>query len=199
MRKKILITGAGHSGTTFLTECFEKAGYSVGTAGQKEIHAHEVKDPAKYPTFPDVAKHGQFPLLLPDFLRQGLVSPETIQVVILCWRTDVEELVLALCESDYMEPWSWTKTVIDAEHSLESWKKSYFAAMGRLQHVLTEFEIPTLHVHFPRMALDEPYFRARFQPYLGDQTQKIFLKTADPTRVHRYRVLLHKGTPSSSA
>lgn len=188
MRKKILITGSGHSGTTFLAECFEKAGYSVGTAGYKEIHTHEVNDPARYPTFPDVAKHGQFPLLLPDFLRQGLVSPETIQCVIWCWRTDQEELMLALEKGHYMEPYTWTVLRMDAENPLSECVKRYQAAAGRLFHALSQFEIPLIQIHYPRMVLDEPYFRRKMEPYLGDRAQKIFLQTARPTKVHRYRI-----------
>lgn len=198
---KIIITGTGRAGTTFLVRLFTELGLDTGFDSdnwKKSYHDHcraglehpplALLDPAA----PSIIKNPNLSTELPALLAAKSCSSLNIEHVFIPIR-ELEEAaksrVLIGGQNGNIPGGLW-------QTNDPSQQKMVLAeTFHGLVHTLTQYEIPHTFLAFPRFATDAEYTYHKISflvPHLSEATfAEIFRRVSNPDYIHSYKEAVH--------
>ncbi len=189
--KKIVITGTGRAGTTFLVQLLGELGLDTGFNAENwresfDEHCHAgLERNLGDATSPRVIKNPELCRTLPASLRAG--TAPAIEHVLIPLR-DLQSAArsrIRIGGTDGEIPGGLWMTSNPAEQA-----SVLATAFHDLLHALTEHDVPFTLLAFPRFAQDPAYTFAKLRFLLGDITEDtftaVFQRVARPELIHRF-------------
>jgi hypothetical protein len=175
VRRHIVITGPGRSGTTLLVQLFAQLGFETGgrlrpfTATVNAGLEDDILDPVA----PYVVKNPDLSWQLADLLTSGQLSAETIEWLVVPLRelgqATASRVRTTVAARDIHAPGGLVRT---------PWPSKQRQHLAETNYALFEtaalFELPLIVLHYPRFATDHAYAYRRLRPLLADRTEAAF-------------------------
>lgn len=176
---KIIITGPGRSGTTFLLQLLQRLGFDTGWEVGEEPYHEELRAGCEW------NEHVDFDVDTPEVIREKIArAPRVLKapdwsLVLKCLLTheliDLDAVVLPirdLEESACSRLGVGLGWMVDKE--LEGWERlkdqaSILAmSLGRVVEACVLYQVPLLVLQFPTLVLDADYTWRKLRPILGN-------------------------------
>jgi hypothetical protein len=189
-RHKVIITGTGRAGTTFLVQLLTELGLGTGYApGQwrRDMLAHcgaglehDIEDPAA----PYIVKNPALCETLPDVLARGQIAVD-LALIPVRRLEDAAQSRVRVGGGDGLVPGGLVGTADPGK------QQSVLAeSFHRLVETLAAYDIPQIYLHFPRFAQDAAYTYGKLRPLLGaidrDRFDACFARVARPEMIHTF-------------
>ncbi len=186
---KVIITGTGRAGTTFLVQLLTELGLDTGytpETWQRDYHAHcqaglehDVEDSAA----PYIVKNPGLCESLPGVLARGRIAIDL--AIIPLRRLDDAAFSRIRVGGKGRTPGGLTGTDDPAQ------QRAVLAEnFHQLVETLSAHDIPFLFLHFPRFAQDAGYTFEKLRPLLGDMDRArftaCFARLARPELIHSF-------------
>ncbi len=186
---KVIITGTGRAGTTFLVQLLTGLGLDTGytpETWQRDYHAHcqaglehDIEDAAA----PYIVKNPGLCESLPGVLTRGRIAIDL--AIIPLRRLDDAALSRVRVGGNGRTPGGLTGTNDPAQ------QRAVLAEnFHQLVETLTAHDIPFLFLHFPRFAQDAGYTFEKLRPLLGDidraRFDACFAQLVRPELIHSF-------------
>lgn len=204
-REKILITGTGRAGTTFLMQLFTAMGFDTGydleqarsdvdpisQAGLERLDAGPLSPYViKSPIYADLL----LPLLAAHTIRlRAVILPMRDLTAAAQSRIRVTQEAIAAGATEEIEHpgGMWlTRTPSDQEAKLA-------LQFYKIMQTLTTFDITPITMEFPRFALNETYLHEQLEPLLRQHSvsrlefRDAFARVVQPDRIHDFAPTQH--------
>lgn len=187
---KVIITGTGRAGTTFLVRLLTELGLDTGYTRRnwsRDYYTHcdaGLEHDLAKPDLPYIVKNPALCEKLESILAEGLIAVDHAYI-------PVRELEAVACSrirvggADGSVPGGLLKTSDPRQ------QKAVLAEMfHQLVLTLVAHEIPHTFLHFPRFACDADYAYARLGFLLGgiprETFHEAFARVADPSLIHDF-------------
>jgi hypothetical protein len=186
--RKIIITGTGRAGTTFLVRLLTELGLDTGFTRnnwREHVHAHcsaGLEKDLAAPDAPRVVKDPELCERLPKILAEGRVVVEHALIPV----RDLEDAAASRVRIGAGAPGGLVGT-IDAGQQRAVLAERFH----HLVEALVKHEIPHTFLAFPRFACDSTYCYERLRFLLPGVTATefatVFARVADPTLIHQFK------------
>lgn len=194
--RKIIITGTGRAGTTFLVRLLTELGLDTGFTREnwrEHVHAHCSAGMEKDLTAPDAPRIVKDPDLcerLPGILAEGRIAVEHALVPV----RDLASASASRVRIGAHAPGGIVGT--------EDARQQHAVLAERFHHLvetLVQHDIPHTFLAFPRFACDAAYCHERLRFLLPDvsfeEFAAVFARVSDPKLIHDFR----RGAPIAGA
>jgi hypothetical protein len=186
---KIVITGTGRAGTTFLVRLLTALGQPTGYTEENWRRdyfdfssAGLERDPLD-PDAPYIVKNPELSATLPDLLARGELVVDHALVPV----RDLEQAALSRVHVGGQAgeiPGGLIGTSVPQQQATVLAERFH-----RLVHTLVEHDVPHTFLAFPRFVQDVDYAYAKLAPIFSLERSRFdaaFRRLADPTKVHQY-------------
>jgi len=194
---KVIITGTGRAGTTFLVRLLTELGLDTGYTAEtwrEEYHEHceaglekDLEDPAA----PYIVKSPELRDTLAAVLARG-------QIVIDCALIPIRRLEDAALSRIRVGGDGHTPGGLIGTADPQQQKAVLAEGFHHLVETLAVHEIPHVFLHFPRFAQDPDYAYAKLKPILGELSRErfrpCFIRLAKPELIHSFA----RGLPADA-
>jgi hypothetical protein len=189
LKNKIIITGTGRAGTTFLVELLTELGLDTGytpATCRQDCHEHcnaGLERELEEPGAPYIVKSPAFCETLPGILARGRVIVDHALIPI----RHLDEAALSRIRvgGNGRAPGGLRGSLDPAQ------QKSVLAEnFHQLVETLAAHDIPHSFLHFPRFVQDAGYTYNKLRPLLGEisreQFSRCFVRVARPELIHSF-------------
>lgn len=200
LKSKIIITGTGRAGTTFLVRLLTELGLDTGfsrDSWQRHVHAHcsagmewDLADPAA----PRVVKNPDLCERLGPLIASGRVAVERALVPV----RDLDSASASRVRVGVGVPGGVVGTDDPAQQ-----RAVLAGRFHQLVETLAAHGIPVTFLHFPRFAVDAEYCYTQLESVLGGigwvEFEAAFARVSNPELIHDFRdaaVLREAGRPA---
>lgn len=201
LKSKIIITGTGRAGTTFLVRLLTELGLDTGFSRdnwQRHVHAHcsagmewDLADPAA----PRVVKNPDLCERLGPLIASGRVAVERALVPV----RDLDSASASRVRVGVGVPGGVVGTDDPAQQ-----RAVLAGRFHQLVETLAAHGIPVTFLHFPRFAVDAEYCYTQLESVLGGigwvEFEAAFARVSNPELIHDFRdaaVLREAGRPAA--
>lgn len=193
MIQKVIITGSGRSGTTFLIQLLGRLGFDTGISD--DFYDSKVRAGCEHP-FPDldkpveelrqtfanlpvVLKAPTFSIILKYSLLNKLFEVEHVFMPV----RELEESARSRLDVELF--WETLQTEDEAQR-INDQANTHAIAIGRTIEAVVMFGLPLTMLHFPRMVIDAEYCYQKiceWQPVDYNYFLEVFQELANPQQI----------------
>jgi hypothetical protein len=187
--RKIIITGTGRAGTTFLVELLTELGLDTGYTpqslrGDYDEHCHAgLEHDVEAPSAPYIVKNPALSSELPAVLARGHVVIEHVLI-------PVRQLDQAARSRIHIGGKGRTAGGLTGTDDPSRQKDVLAENFHTLVETITAHDIPHTFLHFPRFAHDAAYTFEKLRPLLGNTARghfdSCFAHVARPELIHTF-------------
>lgn len=187
---KIIITGTGRAGTTFLVRLLTELGLDTGytsSSWRGDFHTHcmaGLEHNIFDPEAPYVVKNPALCTELEAVLSSGEIVVDYALIPIRELSAAARSRIRVGGANGSVPGGLWMTDKPDDQQA------ALAAAFHQLVHTLTAYEVPHAFLDFPRFVQDSDYAFAKLKPVLGEigreRFGEVFARIADPSLVHDF-------------